>query len=260
MRKVSLLILMVATLTAAGCQPPIDNDMQTARAAYEAEAWQRAVPPARRVVNMGGYLRTEAAFIAGMSSYRMGDLDAAVQWLTIARDDRNRQRAGEAYATLGRIDDSRGRLEPALEAYVEAAQHLSGPAAADNWYRAAEVARKLNRPTQARSYYTLARAATDDADLRTRSEQARDVSGWTIQIGPYNDKEEARAVAQLLAHQSRNLQVGDPRLLTVLVEGGEHAYVVHVGQFARYETAAAARKQINVDKTVVVPLNQWVTE
>lgn len=234
--------------------------MQMARSAYAAGEWQRAAPPAQRVAGIGGYLQTEAAHIAGMSAYRTGDIDAAMKWLNIAKSDRNRDRdrAGEAYATMGRIHADRKQHDRACAAYVEAAERLTGQAQIDAWYGAAESARALNRPTQARSYYTLARAGSSDEDFRNKMGQALDVSGWTIQIGPYADKEEARAVAQLIAHQSRYQQVGDPRLLTVLLEGGGHGYVVHLGQFARYETAAEARKQINISKTVVVPLDQWV--
>ena len=249
-------MLLIAVAWLGACQATPQVRVAEARSAFDAgdfeRAYQRAAPVAR---SRDDALGLEAAYVAGMSAYRLRRLGSAAQYLRMAVGGEEAA-AGNAMAMLGLVYIDQGRYDRASRLLLAAAERVRGQNRANAYFYAAAAEHQLERWANARAYLTLARSISTDEAFRQRAAEQLRQTGWTIQLGRFDDAAAARAAADRLAANPHLADVSTPTVATIVKVDGRPEYVVRCGEFSAFATAAAKRRLIGVDEAVitVVPL------
>jgi tetratricopeptide (TPR) repeat protein len=268
MSKSSFIVVLLAALALIGCEseqmqqvrdfrpPPAPDYLALAQQAYDAGQYERALSRARSAHSIVGANNDQAAYIAGMSAYQLQKLEFAQRFLAEAGESRDAQIAGPALAQLGVIYADRGRYDLASGALVRAADHLDGQEKANAYYYAAQAERQLDRWWTTRTYLLLAQRYADDDAFRMSIAQELGATGWTIQVAQFADEDEARAFERQLAARAQPLDIGLPQVVRASDAQGRTVYVVQIGQFAIYDTAARKRQQLGINDAAVVSIQE----
>lgn len=246
-------LLAVALATLVGCAAPVSR-MDPVNAAYArgdyAGARQQAVAIARSAT---GIQRDQAAYVAGLSSYRLGDLKEARNWLTQASRSTDRKLAGDALAMLGVVYSELHEFGPAASALEQATRLLTGQDRANAHFYAGAAQQKLGHWTQARAHFDEALRHSSDADFRARVSRQMAITGFTIQLGAFSNTANAQRAAQQYSRNAASLGLAPPRVVRSSDDPG--VSLVHLGAFRNYATAAAVRAQLGAQvEAVVVPM------
>lgn len=196
----------------------------------------------------------EAAYMAGLSAYRMDNLATAARYLRLAAASRDAALAGDALATLGLVYARQGDHTQACHAFTQAAKRLAGEDKANAYYQAAVASQKLGQWSQARSYLMLARSTSTDRTLQTQIAQALGTTGFTLQAGFFSLQSNAEREAQRLAQKAADARLGYPRIVPATDARGQPGYLVQVGQFSSYASAIEARNRFGEPLAMIVPL------
>ncbi|MEM8737226.1 MAG: SPOR domain-containing protein [Planctomycetota bacterium] len=237
-----------------GCRssapPPTLTD---ANAAYERADFQAAYAYAATIARgEPSEDRASAAYVAGLSARELGRTDRAVRFLRQAAQGFDQDLAADASVTLGLIYSEQEKYALATDALLDAAPRLTGEDRAKAYFYAAVAQQKLGRWATARDHLTLARTASADPQLRQQIENQLAVTGYTLQIGSFNDFVNAQAAADQVAEQARSVGVGEPRLIPNPARPGQT--LVHLGRFTTYQSAASYRAELGVPGAFVVPV------
>lgn len=247
--------LCVLTVWLVGCQASPPVTVATARAAFAAGDFERAYRDAAHVsLSRRDALGAEAAYLAGMSAYRLRRLGSAKQYLRIAADSDQVAVTGNALAMLGMIHVGQGRYDRASEALLAAAERVDGQDRANAYFYAAVAEQKLQRWANARAYLTLARQLSGDEAFRQRAAAQLRQTGWAIQLGTFDTEAQAQAAADQLATNPRLPNIGSPTVARIVDRDGDPKYVVRCGQFSTFTTAAAKRRELSLNDAVVTPI------
>ena len=251
----SVLFVMLA-VCAAGCQTSPQAEMATARTAFDGGDFDRAYRSASHVAGRrDDAIGVEAAYIAGVSAYRLDRLDSAERYLRMASHGAQGRATGSALAMLGVIYVSQGSYDQASRALLSAAEQLDGQDRANAYYYAARAAKKLHRRAEARNYLTLARSTSADPGFRRAVAAELSNTGWTIQIGVYADKASALAAADELVDNPRIGRIGIPRVVGVADDDGKGKYVTLVGEFSTHVIATEKRRELGIGNAIVVAMD-----
>lgn len=195
--------------------------------------------------------RYEAAYISGLSAQALGDLREADGLLNRALASPDPTLATDAADALGLVYSQQGRYVEAQRSLIWAAERLQGERQARAYYYAGIAQQKLGQWSQARTTLVLARGMSRDASLRSQIEQQINVTGWTLQLGAYTERERARIQAESIAAKSRDMRLGLPRLVNGMTNEGEAVTFVHVGQFTSYQSATRYRDAIGTPGVII---------
>jgi len=156
----TLLPLLVMALAACqGAQQKFDD----AARAYDAENWSKAYDEATAAQNEAQPpLKQRAALYAGQAAYRMKRLDDAQARLAVAETSPEPEVAGQAKMALGHVLVDANRPADAKLKYLEAAQLLPAPLAAEA-RREADAAGALANPPAATAVASADSAGEDTA-------------------------------------------------------------------------------------------------
>jgi tetratricopeptide (TPR) repeat protein len=246
--RTGMAVTVLAAFTAGllACQASPQAEMAAAQSAFDSGvfevAYDKAAPLALR---RGDALGAEAAYVAGMSAYRLRRIAVAEQYLQIAIDRGEALTRANARAMLGVIYVDQGRYARASKALLEAAVILQGQDRANAYFYAAAAEQRLQRWATARTHLTLARAASSDDAFRQRAAEQLRHTGWTIQIASFDDQAQAQAAANQLPDRLA------PTVARMLDDEARPRYVVRHGRFSTFELATEARRQIGLDDAVV---------
>ena len=237
-----------------GCQSSPGVEMAAARAAFEAGDFETAYRGASRVARSGDTLKTEAAYLAGVSAYRLGKPGNAERYLLVAAKGAETPLKGDTLAMLGLVYVAQDRYDRASQALVSAASRLSGQDRANAYFHAANAEQRLQRWANARAYLTLARSISSDEVFRQRAAEQLRHTGWTVQLASFANEADAVAAAAKLATDPRVERLGAPTVAQTIDSDGEQKYVVRCGQFSIFATAAAERRQLGMNSAVVMSI------
>ncbi|UCD75315.1 MAG: SPOR domain-containing protein [Phycisphaerales bacterium] len=230
--------------TASGPHGPPGDLLDRAVTDYEAGRYETAGGRAGEAMRSAtGPQREDAAYLAGLSSYRVGRVDEAERRFMIASASSRPETAGKAAAMLGiiRLDQNRPREAAAL--FEKAEGLLAGPEA----IRAAEHARLARRlagtPAVAGGFdYAADAPSTSPSGL------------FALQVGAFRDAAGADRAAQSAQEIADRAGLGAVRIVASADERGGRLYLVQFGRFASRSAAAVVRNQIGRLEYIVAPL------
>ena len=239
------------------CQSPPGGQLETARSAFQnddyATAYSQSVLLTRTTDSA---LRTEAAYMAGVSAHKQGNRRVAGQYLQQAIESHDRQLVGDAQAELGLIYAEQQQYDRAARMMLAAAEHLDGQDRANAYYYAGLAQQKLGRWAQARTSLSLARSNSTQAMFRQQVNMQLSVTGYTLQVGAFAQQPNAQRAAEQLAARTRNAKLGLPRIVLSTDLHGQHWNLVQIGHFSSFATASISRSRLGTTQAIIVPLTR----
>ena len=221
-------------------------------ALYEQGDYQTAYDTARPVAwDRYREDRFEAAYIAGISAQALGRLSDAEKMLLKAIKSKDVSLSTDASDALGLVYSQQGRYTQAKAQLFSAASRLTGERQARAYFYAGIAQQKLGQWSQARTTLVLAKSKSNDAVLRGQIDDQIQVTGWTLQLGAFTDRDRARAQAESIASRSSSMQLGLPRLVSGYTNEGAPVTLVHVGQFTSYQSAIRYRDALGTPGVII---------
>jgi tetratricopeptide (TPR) repeat protein len=218
-------MIVASSLLAAGCaSAPASTGASEAEAAYRRGDFAAAERLARQAEESGrGLEREEAAYIAGLSAAKLGDLDKASRELRIAAASSDADLAARANASLGSVEQARGEVSASRQSYRRAADSPDP-----------EVADRADR---------LAGGGSD-AGRAPSGASGGPTSGFVMQAGAFSSQDAARQRATALAETARRAGLGEPRVLPIRDRSGRTLWAVQIGAFPDRRQAGSMRDRL----------------
>lgn len=218
-------LLFASSVLAAGCaSPPASTAATEAEAAYRRGDFAAAERLARPAEESGrGLEREEAAYIAGLSAAKLGDLERASRDLRIAAASSDQDLAARAHASLGSVERARGEEAASRQAYRQAVDSPD-PSVADR-------AQRLSGGG----------SGTGGASATSPSGPS---SGFVVQAGAFSTQDAARQRAASLADTARRAGLGEPRVVPIRDRNGRTLWAVQIGAFADRRQAGSMRERL----------------
>ncbi|WP_432798182.1 SPOR domain-containing protein [Poriferisphaera sp. WC338] len=232
--------------------------MQSMHQAYDQGQYERAHQIATSIQTDDHNYRAVSQYIAGKSLHQLKKTRRATDHLhTALKYSRDKMLTADCHAELGIMYSSIGQQKEAAKYFLLAGKELSEPQDRANAYFFAAIAQqKLGFHSQARRTLYLAKAAGPNQELLTRIEKQLAVSGYTLQIGAYVNRNNARDVADQIRYRAAMLKLGEPSLAGIEGRGGRTFVRVQVGAFSTYEAAKHAKQLLKAPDAIIVPLVQ----
>jgi len=232
------LAIVLAALTpfvTTGCSSsaPKSSGLDQATSAY----WRGDFKQARTLAETAerqstGVKREEAAYLAGLASARMGDLDAAEAKLREAADSSDRDLASRASVSLGSVARAQGEDAKAAAAYRQAAVSPDRSIRS----RATTLAGGgADLPSSGPSASPSSISSTSSTSSGTR---------FTIQAGAFGGESTARDRARELAPLARQAGLGAPQVRPIRAGDGRALWAVQIGEFPNRVAAGSARDRL----------------
>ena len=128
-RSIVRCVVLLAVVCAAACQSAQPDRLDGAINSYESKNWKQSLEQASVVQNeTSGAVRDQAAFLAGLSAYQMGNYAEAQTRFQISEQSMDAETAGESKVMLGDVMVHQKRYGDAANYYDAAANKLSGEA------------------------------------------------------------------------------------------------------------------------------------
>jgi tetratricopeptide (TPR) repeat protein len=259
------LLLALACLPAwlAGCGQRAQKQITEAESSYNEgryeEAYQQAVA-AEKVARESGQKGknpqvASAAYLAGLSAYRLDRLDEAQRQLDVAIEAGEGEAAGRAYAQRGAVFLRQGRFMAASVDYDQAALLLGGEDAAKAKEQSA-AARRAAGDSSSGSTVVLGgggglsvSASTTPGGSSARPGASAPAlpsvrTSWTLQVACFRDRAAAERQAKALAGAAQAHGLAAPRLLSEENPTLGPVYCVVIGEFATKAGAEQARERL----------------
>lgn len=246
------LVILGFCAAMTGCQTTQPSHLSNAYDAYRRGDFNNAYQIAQPISTQSDPNR-EASYLAGLSSYHLGNSDRAINLLSHATHSSQNDVSADAGVTLGRIYAERGRHIEAANAYLGAAPKLTGQARANAYYYAAKSQQVIGQWTSARTNFGYAKRFSNHGGFHALINNEFQINGWTLQIGAYSSDTNARNAAQHIASRANQLRMGSPRLVPATDKSGRRLVLVQIGQFTSQASADQAKRQLN-PKAAVVPM------
>ncbi|MCX5659135.1 MAG: SPOR domain-containing protein [Planctomycetota bacterium] len=254
----ALLLVTLFLSSMGGCAKSHPIDLRPIQAAYTNGDYRGAYDQGHAISESPIQplsARQKAAYFAGLSAYRLNNLDRAQQELTLASQSPDKQISADAKATLGLVFDAQGRYGLASDSLMDAAQTMTGQDKANAYFYAARAQQKMGRWPVARTSLSMALSNSRDPAFRARVQEQMRITGFTIQTGAFEVEDNARTAAEQLANKVASMRLGRPRVVASVDPGSQRRlYLVQVGQFTSWPTALQARDRIATTKSIIVPL------
>jgi tetratricopeptide (TPR) repeat protein len=257
LRLATLLLAAGLAAALAGCAPRAADAAAApgaVRQDYERGRYREALAAAEQRLRRGAGDPIELRYYAGLSAYRLGQHERALDHLVRLVSHRNPAIAGSAAATAGLILAERQEDASAMRMFQEAASKLEGEDRARAYYHLALLEQQAGRWQQARSHLSLAKSYARDPDLLRSIRQRMEVSGFTLQFGAFGDSEAAGRRAAALRDVVRRAGLGQTRVVPGSTADGRTLYLVQAGQFRAQAEARRALSRLGVDEGIVVPV------
>lgn len=258
-RGICVSLVCAAFLNLGGCAASSPNGTSRLGRVYEAYGRQDYVTAGREARALAdgstSHVRDEAAYMAGLSAIRLGQMSTAERYLRRATRSGDQGLKADALAELGLLYAAAGRYREAAAAFEQAAPRLQGQARASAYFHAGAALQKLGQTSRARANFTLARSHSSDPAFRRRIDDEMATVGFTLQIGFFTSATNAQRAAASLNTTPGGRQLGPPRLVPATDAQGRSGYLVQIGQFSSYASAIGARRSLG-SQTMVVPLGR----
>ncbi len=266
---VAVALGLLPLLGSGGCGGTGSDAIGEALSAYEGGSYQQSLTLASSANENARTTKDslESAYIAGMSAYRLGRHQEAVQWLEEPARSDDRWMAGQASVTLGSSLLELRRTSEAARSFVRAAERLDGEEARKARLAAANAYRELGDRRASDEQFRLANvtppqsgpsgssgsagAGGSPGRAPVASSGASDVGPFVLQAGAFKDRAKAdKRAAEVRAAASR-AGLGDPKVLSKSGPDGGTLYVVQFGRFADRRSADASLGRLGLTGVVV---------
>lgn len=239
-----------------GCETTGRTRLDRADLAYRRGDYHMAYREAQHAMRSSqGAVRSEAAYMAAMSAYRLKDNSSAVHYLKQASNSMDSRLRGDALAMLGVIYAEQGKYQESVGVLLEAGRRLpAGQDRANAYYYAAKSQQKMGRWSAAKENLRLAHNISRDETFRGRVGQELNVEAFTLQIGAFTDHGNAQRAAENLATRASALRLGPPRLVPAKDAQQRQLTLVQVGRFSTYDQAQSMRQRLVPLTAIVVSL------
>jgi len=240
----------------AGCAAPSTSttapaDLNRALADYHAGRYATALQEAMAVQeSTSGDEQCEAAYVGGLSAYRLGDLTEAGARLSAAIDSESSQTAGKAKAVLGLVLVDQGRPDEAAGHFAAASRVLEGDNARQAALHAARAYERTGDEAAAEAWHRV-------ADGRSRwaiTGSAPAAGSFTLQAGAYRRRPSAEQAAVEAAALAEDHGLSPVRIVPRRDDRGDMLYLVQVGRFESRTAAMNARKRLGRLQYIVAAL------
>ena len=152
-RSLIYFMAVLAIASATACQSAQPDRLDGAISSYEAKNWKQSLEQSSAVQNnSSGNVRDQAAFLAGLSAYQLGNYSEAQTRFQISEQSMDAQTAGDSKVMLGDLMVHQKRYGDAANYYDAAADKLSGNASR----RAKDLAAASRDPSRAANVLSMA--------------------------------------------------------------------------------------------------------
>ena len=197
--------------------------------------------------------RQDAAYLAGLSAYKLDNMNEAETYFAIAIKSPDRQTSGNAKAMMGLIRLNQGRNREAAQLFKETASTLKGSDAKQAAQHASIAYEAAGDYDAADRWMRLA----SSSEINASSSVSRMVisNEFALQVGAFRDKSRAEQAAKDAADQGKSHSMGSARVYSQRNERGQNLYVVQIGSFATRRQATQARTQMGNLEYIVTSVN-----
>lgn len=256
-------LLAVVPVVIASCAPP-GAQIDDALTAYEGGKYSESLSLAEQASKDATTTEDsdQAAYIAGMSAFRLGQYGDAITWLTSPARSSDRWMAGQAGVTLGSSYLKVGKRNDAARAFAKAAGSLDGDEAKKAHLAAANAYRELGDTRLANEEYRRANVpvpppATASAPVVAPAPTVPTATtperggAFVLQAGAFKDKTKAQRRADEIRPKAAQAGLGAPTVVGKRHQDGSTLYVVQLGAFPDRRGADAALTKLGVSGVVV---------
>jgi tetratricopeptide (TPR) repeat protein len=262
MRRCVEILLAVTCIAASGCAANPKGALDQAVVDFNQQRYTQAHQKAKAIADRpSSPNRHDAAYIAGMSAYQLGQIDEAERQLQTAINADNAETAARAKAVLGQIRLDQRRWRDAALLLTQAADTLSGEDRLRAAANASLAYQNLGDLDSARTWRAMASGrAPQNASPSSPSSSSGDAlptvvtsapgggkagsTGFTLQVGAFQEKKRAESAAKEALRVAQREGWGQARIIPRRDERGRPTYLVQIGAFPTRESAAAARARI----------------
>ncbi|MCH8342494.1 MAG: SPOR domain-containing protein [Planctomycetes bacterium] len=249
---VRVVICVAMAIVQAGCKStPRAAELDQAVGDYQAKRYAMAQKRAVRVQrSLRGPRGGDAAYLAGLCAYQLGDLGQAEQWLTTAARSSHRLTVGKAKAALGLVLMDQHRPHEAAGRLKEAAGILVGVDARLAAYHAAMAYQQAGDEASADRWFKV---AGGDAGIDATDAASRPIL-FTLQAGAFRHRRHAERVAGDVSRVAMHYGLSAARIVPSRDQRGQTLYLVQFGRFRSRSAAAAARSDLGKLQYIVALL------
>jgi septal ring-binding cell division protein DamX len=291
-RLIGALIVVWSCTMLAGCgggSGQTTGGMKQALADYNAQRYDQANQRATSAMGSAANPpdKQQAAYLAGMSAYHLGEYDQAERRWMIAAESSDRATAGGAKAMLGQMRLDQNRPREAAAYLADAADLLEGEDARQAGRRAGMAYRMAGDEQSARRWLgndvgsqtavaksvapasanasrePVANTSSPAAGAASATGSANAAGGgfltsgssnaYALQVGAFTELKRAQKAAADADKVSRREGFGAARTVVRHDERGQAVYIVQIGAFSSREAATAARTKLGRLEYIVAP-------
>ncbi len=250
---VRVVICVGLAIGQAACKStPRTAELDQALSDYQAKRYAMAQKRAARVQrSLRGAPGGDAAYLAGLCAYQLGDLGQAEQWLTTASRSSHPPTVGKAKAALGLVLMDQHRPREAAGRLKEAAGVLAGEDARLAAYHAAMAYQQAGEEASADRWFKVAGGDAGTAGTDTAS---RPILFFTLQAGAFRHRRHAERIAGDVSAIAMHHGLSAARIVPSRDQRGQTLYLVQFGRFRSRSAAAAARSDLGELQYIVALL------
>lgn len=247
-------LLIGLACVSAGCNEAGKATPDAMMREYQAGQYREARQTAQQVANQSlGRQRDEARYIAGLSAYRLGKSQDALDDLEPLTNNPDNELAGNAAATVGMIYIDLKQDNRALSALQIAAQRLRGNYLARVYHYIGQIHQRAGRWAEGRTAMSLALSNATDPKLQRVIREQMDVSAFTLQFGAYAQPATADSRLRAVTPRVNAARIGTATVQPSVMEDGRRLYLVQAGRFVTHDQAARARDRLGLSDVIIVP-------
>jgi septal ring-binding cell division protein DamX len=189
--------------------------------------------------------REDAAYIAGLSSFQLGDASEAERQFATASTSSNPQTAARSKAMLGQVRLEQRRPKEAATLLADAYTSLDGPDSRKAALNASIAYQQSGDAASSKKWLDIANGVPTAVPLTPSvSVEPSGGVGFTLQVGAFKDKERAKRAADEADVLAKREGLGNVRILLRRDERGMPSYLVQFGSFPTRDAAALARTKL----------------
>jgi outer membrane murein-binding lipoprotein Lpp len=258
MRSILLILsLNLIVTTVSGCSSTAKSgNLDKAVSDYNAASYSQAEQEAVQAMNNStGTAKEDAAYVAGLSAYRTGNITEAERRFLFASQSSNIKTAGSAKAMLGQVRMDQHRPREAAVYFADASRLLTGEDAKKAAQSASLAYQQAGDPSASRQWSQVSTAiASPSPATDSKGRPAGPTLGFSLQVGAFSDKTRAQRAADEANTVARKDGLGPVRILNRRDDRGKPLYLVQFGFFTSRDAAAAARARIGKLEYIVAPV------
>lgn len=260
-----ILAVGIVAASAAGCKSGSPGSsgggsLQQAVNDFNARRYARAQERAEAIASKSKPgVREDAAYVAGLSAYELGQTEEAERHFVSAARSANAQTAARAKAMLGQVRLDQNRPQEAANLLAEAARAMDGADSERAARNAAIAYQRAGDEASAKKWASAAGAGTparhspgSTAGMPASGKSIRrgsagsnaDSGGFTLQVGAFREKSRAERAANEAKKLAERDGLGEVQIVPRRDERGKLMFVVQFGSFGTRAAAAAARAKL----------------